>query len=137
MAGIGITLLFFAGEIGFVMIPQLALAFLIQATADKLLHHIVNNREHRHADDHTHNTPQTAAEDNGKQNPEAGQAGAVAQDGGANDVSVQLLQCQNKEAKPEALDGSLNHDQKGGRDAADEGAEERNDICNTNNGRHQ
>src|SRR5699024_9032764 len=66
-----------------------------------------------------------------------GQAGGVAQNLGADDVAVQLLQDEDESHKPEGLDGVGDEDQQGGGHRADEGTEEGDDVGEADDDRHQ
>ena len=78
--------------IGLVLLPQLRMPPLSQSPANQPLDQVIENREHGDADHHTHNAPHAAKENNGKHDPEAGQARPVPQDPGADHVAVNLLQ---------------------------------------------
>ena len=108
---------------------QLFVAF--QAVEDQFLDDVIDDGKERHADDHAHKAPQAAEQQDGEEHPEARKAGGVAEDLGSDDVAVHLLQDQHKEDEPERLDGILDQDEQGGRNGADEGTEEGNDIRHT------
>ena len=56
--------------------------------------------EDGHAQEHPGHTPQAAAHQDGNHDPEAGNAGAVPQDAGAQDVAVELLESQDDWSRP-------------------------------------
>ena len=116
---------------------QLHLLVAAQAVEDELLEHIVDDCEERHTDDHAHKAPQAAEQQDGKQHPEAGKAGGVAQNLRPDDVAVHLLQDQNEQDEPERLDGVLDEDEQGGRDGTDERPEEGDDVGHTDDDRDQ
>lgn len=56
----------------------------------------VNDCKKRHTDNHAQYTHQTAEQSDGKNDPEAGEAGRASQDLGTKNVAVKLLQQQNE-----------------------------------------
>ena len=83
-----------------VSLQQVDLLVALQAVDDQLFDHIIDDCKQRHTYDHAHKTPQTAEQQDGEQYPETGKTGGVAQDLGADHVSVQLLQHQNEQDEP-------------------------------------
>ena len=63
----------------------------------------VNNRKGRNPDNHSRKSQEAAKEQNGKQHPEAGNPGGVPQYLWSQNVTVKLLQQQNKNQKVQAL----------------------------------
>ena len=61
--------------------------------------------KHRHAQEHTQHAAEAAANQNGHHHPEAGDARGVAQDLGAQDVAVKLLQDDDEDHEEQALLG--------------------------------
>ena len=116
-------------ELVVIAVQQGQLLMALQAVNDQLFDDVVDNGEQRHTHDHAHEAPQTAEQQDGEQYPETGKTGGVAQDLGADHVSVQLLQHQNEQDEPQRLDGVLNEDQQGGGHGTDERAEEGDHIC--------
>ena len=65
-------------ELVVVFVQQGRFVVLAQAEEDQLFDDIVDDREERDADDHAHEAPQAAEQQDGEQHPETGQAGGVA-----------------------------------------------------------
>ena len=108
-----------------------------QAVEDELPDDVIDDRKERNTDDHADEAPQTAEKQDGKQDPEAGKAGGVAEDLRADDVAVQLLQDQDEEDEPDGLDRVLDQNQQGGRDGTDERAEEGDNVRHANDDRDE
>lgn len=73
-------------------VVHLRLSVAAQAKQHQLFYYVVDHGKQRHAYDHAHKTPQAAKQQNGKQHPEAGESGGVAQDLGSDHIAVQLLE---------------------------------------------
>ena len=104
---------------------------------DQLFDHVVDHGEQRHAHDHAGKAPQAAKQQDGKQHPEAGKAGGVAQDLGSDDVAVHLLEHQHEQDEPQRFDGVLDQNEQRGRDGTDEWPEEGNHVGHTDDHRDQ
>ena len=89
---------------------------------------MVEHREGGHRDDHAHEAQKPAEQQDGEQYPEAGESCGVAQNLGAQDVSIKLLQHQHEQHKVQTLHGVHHQDQKRAGDRADEGPEERDHV---------
>ena len=113
------------------------MVFAFQPPVNQLLHGIINHRKQGYTDNHTRQAPQTATENDGKQHPEAGKAGAVSQDLRTDHISVQLLQTENEDGKPNGLHGIHDDDQQNGGNCADKRAKEGDHIGDAHNGRDQ
>lgn len=98
-------------ELVVIAVQQGQLLMALQAVDDQLFDDIVDNGEQRHTHDHTHKTPQAAKQQDGEQYPEAGQTRGVAQDLGADDVAVDLLQNDDEHDEDQALLGAHQQDQ--------------------------
>ena len=120
-----------------VILQQLQLIVPVQTVDHQFFEDVVDDSKQGHADDHAHKAPQTAEEQDGKQHPEAGKTGGIAQDLGSDDVAVQLLQHQNKQDEPQCLDGVLDEDEQCGGDGTDEGTKEGDHVGDADDHRHQ
>ena len=84
--------------------------------------------EYRHAEEHTQHAAEAAADKDGDDDPEARNADGLAQNFGAEDVAVELLEGNNENDKVEALAGAHEQDQKRAGDRAEEGTEDGDDV---------
>ena len=112
-------------------------AAFFQQAANDLCHRAVQHRKQRHAHRHADKTEYTAEQQDRKHNPEARQAGRVAQNFGAEDIAVKLLQGENEQHKINRLNRADYHDQDGARNRTDERPEKRDDIGYTDDNRNQ
>ena len=85
---------------------------------DERLHRGVNDGEGRHGQQHAHEAEQAAAHDDGEHDPEAVDADGAAEDLGADDVAVELLQNENDDGEDQRLHGRDEQDDDAGRDRA-------------------
>ena len=93
-------------------------------------HQTVQAGASRHAE-------KAAAHQNGDDDPQAGKAGALSQDLGADHVAVQLLESQHEQQEIQRLNGIDQQNQEEAGDRPQEGAEERNDIGDAHKNGHQ
>ena len=98
---------------------------------------VEHHRRQRHSDDHAHKAPQSAEEQDGKQDPEAGKPSGVPQDLGAQDVSVKLLEYQDQPHKIQALPGAYEEHQHRAGNGSYEGAEKRDHVGNAHDNTDQ
>ena len=135
----GLFLLFFGRGL-FLVLQRMAVAvdlFGSQAVVDPLPHQGVEHREGGHAQDHAGEAKQAAAGDNGDQHPDGGQAGAVAQDLGPQDVAVKLLQSDDQGKEPQGGPGVHDHQDEQTGNGADDGAEEGDHVGDAHGDAHQ
>ena len=78
-------------------------AAFFQSVIDQLLQAGIDHDEHRHAQQHADKAEQTAAEQDGKHDPEAVDTGGAAEDLRSDDVAVDLLQDEDKDDIDQAL----------------------------------
>ena len=100
----------------------------MQQAANNFGDRIVQHCKQRHTDSHAGKAEHAAEQQDGKHNPEARQAGRVAQNLGAEDVAVKLLQGKDKQHKIYRLHRADDHDQDGAGDCADKWPEKGDDI---------
>ena len=77
--------------------------------------------EQRHADEHAHQPEEVAAHHDGEQHPQRGDADGLAQDLGADEVAVQLLDEEDEHREDQRLDGVHQQQDEDAGDGADEG----------------
>ena len=78
----------------------------------------------RHAEEHPRDAEEAAAHQDRHDDPEAGEARLVAQDLGADDVAVHLLQGEDENGEIHRLQGAVQQDEEDAGDGPQEGAEE-------------
>ena len=86
-------------------------AVLSQTTIYETASDGIQHCKHGYTQHHSGEAKQSAKEQNGKQDPERSKTGGITQDLGAEDVSVKLLERQNKQHKINALHGRYQQDQ--------------------------
>ena len=89
---------------------------------------VVDDGEERDAHDHADDAPKAAEQKNREKHPEAREARGVADDLGAEDVAVELLQDDEVHLKVDAVHGTLEQQQQAAEHAGQDGAEERHDV---------
>ena len=110
---------------------------LLQPIQHQLFHDIVDHGEHRHADQNADKSEKPAEHSDGKQYPEAGKSGAVCQQVRSQDVSVKLLENDDKNDEPHAFDRVAHQDQQRGRHGSDIRSKVGDDVCDAHNDAHQ
>ena len=99
-------------------------SFGTQAALDEVAKNGHDQREDRHADQHTGNAEDVSHHGNGDDNAERGEAGAVTQDRGGDDVAIDLLYHKDQQSKEQHLGRIDDKDDDARGDRTDEGAEE-------------
>ena len=74
-------------------------AFFPQAGVHKVVDQAVQAGADRHAEEHSHHAEESAPHQDGDDDPQAGKTRGVAQNLGADDVAVQLLERQDENDK--------------------------------------
>ena len=117
----------------FILLDQRSALMLMQADVDQSSYNIIKHRKQRHTDDHTDNPPETAEQQNGKQHPETGDSRGITQYLRTDDISIQLLQYNNKDQKIQAVDRAFQEQKQRTGNRADKRPEKRYEICNAYN----
>lgn len=97
---------------------------LFQPPVGEVLYQRLQAGEDGDAQEHSQHPGKAAAHGDGHHHPEAGDAGGIAQDLGADDVAVDLLQNDDEDDEDQALLGAHQQDQEGTGYCAQERPEE-------------
>ena len=95
--------------------------FLPQAHVQKEVEEAIETGADRHAKEHAGNAEKAATHQDSDDDPEAGEAGFVPQDHGADNVSVQLLEHQDENKEIQGLQRRDQQNQEGAGDGPQEG----------------
>ena len=138
------SVLFFSGKVPFR--PGRALPIggdlrghppLFQAAVHPEIHERIEAGEHRHGEEHSRHAEKAAAHQNGDDDPQAGKSRPPAEDLGADDVAVHLLEGEDEHQEVKRLDGRIQQDQKQAGDRAEERAEEGDHVGHAHDHGHQ
>ena len=113
------------GTVGCRVGGQILFAKLI---VDRVGNEQVNDRKHRHAQNHARKAEEAGGNGNGRKHPEARNADGVAENLRPDDVAVHLLQDKNEDDKIERLQRVHQQNEERARHKADDRPEERDDI---------
>ena len=122
------------GIVGVVMLGVGGFALGLQPLLQHPLDQLDDYGEDGDTDDHTHHAPQGATNGDGDDDAQGADTGVVAQDLGADDVAVQLLNDKDKDQEQKCFIGVGDQHYEEGGDGSDEGAEDRDDVGDAHEG---
>ena len=99
-----------------------------QPPVQQILHQLLHAGEDGYAQEHTQHTAEAAAHQNSHDDPEAGDAGGVAQDLRPQNVAVKLLEHHDEDHKEQALLGTDQQNKEGRGDSPQKRPEKRDDV---------
>ena len=109
-------------------------ALLFQAAVDELPQQVIERRKQRHAQQHPPEAHEMVEQQQGEEHPKGRQARRVAQNFGADDVAVHLLQDDDEDQEDETFVGVGQQEQKRRGDGPKEGTEDGDDVGDAHDG---